>query len=222
VLSRLDGERKGRVVQFLYEANLITGTQRIIDLSGADLRKAELSEANLRSADLSRVNLSEANLEKSELRAANLAGATLMGANLMGAGLELSFLAGTNMRRASLRETRLLGAQLGTIAGKHPGARSYATDYVPVLKTDLRGADLTGADGSQSDVQQDFPWSPEEVLLEGATMPTGDKYEDWVRKKQDYAKSQQHLKGLMTSLEAQAEETNKTLEAWKNPEAWKT
>lgn len=47
VLSRLDGDRKARVLQFLYESTLIDATREhpIVDLTGADL-----SGANLRSS----------------------------------------------------------------------------------------------------------------------------------------------------------------------------
>ncbi len=47
VLSRLDGDRKARVVQFLYESVLINIEHPIIDLTGADLSGANLSGATL-------------------------------------------------------------------------------------------------------------------------------------------------------------------------------
>jgi site-specific recombinase XerC len=52
VLPRLDGERKARVLQFLYETGLIIEERSVVDLLGADLRAAELRGANLRGADL--------------------------------------------------------------------------------------------------------------------------------------------------------------------------
>ena len=60
------------------------------DLSGADLRKADLREADLcgadlRLADLRGANLSEANLREADLCGANLSEADLRGANLRGA-----------------------------------------------------------------------------------------------------------------------------------------
>ena len=42
VLTRLDGKRKGSVIQFLYESELIDKNKTIIDLLGADLNNAEL------------------------------------------------------------------------------------------------------------------------------------------------------------------------------------
>ena len=47
VLRRPDGERKARVLQFLYESGLIAKDRPVLDLSGADLRKAILSEAEV-------------------------------------------------------------------------------------------------------------------------------------------------------------------------------
>ena len=61
VLPRLDGERKARVVQFLYESGLIPKQRPVLDLRGADLRGANLIEA-----DLTRVDLSEADLRHAE------------------------------------------------------------------------------------------------------------------------------------------------------------
>jgi hypothetical protein len=52
VLSRLDGHRKGRVVQFLYESGLIMEGRCIVKLHQSDLREAYLSGVYLRNADL--------------------------------------------------------------------------------------------------------------------------------------------------------------------------
>jgi hypothetical protein len=45
VLRRLDAERKGSVIQFLQEAGLIKKEKAILDLTGADLRGADLRRA---------------------------------------------------------------------------------------------------------------------------------------------------------------------------------
>jgi uncharacterized protein YjbI with pentapeptide repeats len=50
VLPRLEGDRKARVVQFLYESGLIAKNRPIVAMSGADLSGADLSGANLREA----------------------------------------------------------------------------------------------------------------------------------------------------------------------------
>jgi hypothetical protein len=94
VLPRLDGDRKARVVQFLYESGLIAKRRRL-DLSRADLSGADLSEADLSGADLSKANLGppfttvniETNLRGANLREARLYKAILFQADLSGADL---------------------------------------------------------------------------------------------------------------------------------------
>jgi hypothetical protein len=67
VLRRLDGTRKGSVIQYLSETGRLDKDKRIfIDLSNADL-----SGANLSGLDLSEINLSD-----SDLSGANLKGVT--------------------------------------------------------------------------------------------------------------------------------------------------
>ena len=77
------------------------------NLSGANLRSANLSGANLSGADLRSANLSGANLRSADLRSANLSGANLSGADLRSANLS-----GANLRSADLRSANLSGANL--------------------------------------------------------------------------------------------------------------
>ena len=93
-LQNLNGERKGILMQFLYESGLIRNPQPadkvqnpIIDLSGADLGDAMLSGVNFSNADLSNVDLSGADLGGAILSNANLNRANLYRANLSNAGL---------------------------------------------------------------------------------------------------------------------------------------
>jgi uncharacterized protein YjbI with pentapeptide repeats len=152
VLPRLDGERKARVVQFLYEAGLIAKNHPTVAMRGADLR-----EVNLRGGDLRGAQLSEANLSNADLMEANLRGADLSRAILREADLSLAFLIAAILSRADLRGADLRGAQLSN--------------------ADLRGADLTQA----------RDWTEEQLRearsLEGATMPNGQKYEEWLKSK---------------------------------------
>jgi uncharacterized protein YjbI with pentapeptide repeats len=134
VLSRLDGNRKARVVQFLYEAGLINKNRLVLDLKGADLSYANLSGgAYLGFADLSNANLSGANLSEANLSYANLRWANLGGAYL----------------RA-----------------------------VTMFCADLSYANLSQAQG----------WTDDQLnaanSLKGATMPDGQKYEDWLKDKE--------------------------------------
>lgn len=81
-LLQLDGTRKGIVLQFLYQSNLITKGDVKVNLSGANLvgaklRGAELAEADLSGANLSRADLTGADLTGTVLNRTNLSGATL-------------------------------------------------------------------------------------------------------------------------------------------------
>ena len=107
ILSRLDSERKGSVLQFLHESHLIDKGKPILDLTKADLVRANLQEADLSGANLARANLQEADLSGATLKGANLSGATLDGATLLGANLE-----GANLLAAILDGADLTGADL--------------------------------------------------------------------------------------------------------------
>ncbi len=85
VLRRLDGRRKGVVLRFLYESQLIVGDEPIIDLDTADLSFADLSVADLQGANLKKSNLSNADFTAALLMRANLFHAKLVGARLNGA-----------------------------------------------------------------------------------------------------------------------------------------
>ncbi len=95
-LSRLDANRKGSVLLFLYESRLIDKDKYIVDL-----RDANLSGANLSFANLSGANLSGTNLSRADLGNANLHGANLRKANLLNANLRLATLDEANLSRRS-------------------------------------------------------------------------------------------------------------------------
>ena len=83
-----------------------------IELSGVDLREANLGEVNLAGADLSHANLREADLNNANLSKASLVGADLSGANLAGADLSDTDLHEANLSRAYLADANLAGANL--------------------------------------------------------------------------------------------------------------
>jgi uncharacterized protein YjbI with pentapeptide repeats len=118
VLPRLDGKRKGLVLEFLYESGLIYKGMCIIDLSGADLSLADMLLINLGKADLTGARLEGANLKYANLLNAELGGTSLRRVNLTEA----------NLTSATLYEADLLGADLtGAI----------------LTEVDLRGATVT-------------------------------------------------------------------------------
>jgi uncharacterized protein YjbI with pentapeptide repeats len=171
VLGRIDPSRRTAVMQFLVEAELmqkVDGREPIIRLAGADLRGAGvgISGAPLRGGRLVRTNLSGANLSVADLREANLGATNLSGANLSvtrlnNADLFYANLSGANLSSADLSHADLNGANLS-------GA-------------DLYGAVLEGADLSDASGITNEDLNRQTFRLKGATMPDGQKYEDWLK-----------------------------------------
>lgn len=121
VLRRVGENRKGDVLQFLYEAGLIYKGKEIVDLRGADLRGADLSEAKLKGIELRGVDLREARLKRTilkwagltnaELNEADLSEADLSDANLTGADFSNAYLYGANLRGATYTKEQLSRSQ---------------------------------------------------------------------------------------------------------------
>jgi hypothetical protein len=80
VLSRLDGGRKGSVLEFLYESRLIDREQAFLDESDRIEKRHNI--ISLEQADLSGANLSGAYLTRAKLRVANLSWAYVIGAHV--------------------------------------------------------------------------------------------------------------------------------------------
>ncbi len=112
MLRRLDKDRKGTLIQFLYEAKLIDKNNRVIDLSGADLTLAYLSGAYLGEADLSRTILYRAILRGAYLERADLSRAILRGADLREVFLSDAILYRADLSRADLNDANLSRAIL--------------------------------------------------------------------------------------------------------------
>ena len=129
-LRRLDGERKGEVVRFLAEAELLGIENPRVDLDAADLTSANLKDANLSDLDFD---------------GANLAGANLAGAFLDQSVLESANLGGANLARASLWETDLQGANLEGANLAFADLDGVVLDFANFADADLRGALLASA-----------------------------------------------------------------------------
>jgi uncharacterized protein YjbI with pentapeptide repeats len=117
ILRRLDAERKGSVLRFLHESELIDKDKLIIDLSeahlgGAHLIDAHLSEAHLREADLRGADLRGADLRGADLRGADLSEADLREADLSEADLTFAGLGRANLHRANVTREQLDKATL--------------------------------------------------------------------------------------------------------------
>jgi hypothetical protein len=147
VLPHLDKERKRSVLQFLYESGLIQRERRIIDLSGADFRTANLRWMHLEHADLRGALLTDG----VDLREAHLNGADLRGAYFRGADLSSASLRGANLSETRLNRTKL-------------------------VKADLRDASLHSTFLQSADLSEALV-TPEQLTaassLEGAIMPDG-------------------------------------------------
>jgi hypothetical protein len=107
------------------------------------------------------ISLETAELEDADLGEITLHDANLRGAHLDGANLERADLKGSDLREVDLSVTRLRDADLSDAC--------------------LTGANLTGADLTGTAVTEEQLAACKS--LKGATMPNGQKYENWLKSK---------------------------------------
>src|SRR5215216_1917175 len=159
ILLGLDQDRKRRPLKLIYELSLIMKKEPILNLKNAGLDTADLSE----------ITLHDACLREVDLRLANLSYTVLVGANL---------LPYDETQPAKLNAPNLLN-------GADPSDIDPSNDHLK--PTNLAGADLSNAELSGayltgvvvSEEQLDKCES-----LQGAIMPDGRKYEEWLRDKE--------------------------------------
>jgi len=159
VLTRLNGVRKGSVVQFLYEAALLRKEGLVVDLIGANLREADLSgraliRANLVGTELIDANLHGADLGEAELSHAHLHNAKLIDANLIGADLTLADLSSAQLNEAGLRRADLSYANLSNanlVGADLSNANLVGAD---LIEADLTLANLSGATLLEADLSR--------------------------------------------------------------------
>src|SRR5215213_3000300 len=157
VLRRLDGTRKGSVVQFLAESDLIVKDSSVLDLAGADLREVILNDADLSGTELSGLDFNPPPYDgPAQLFGTNLSDADLSHAILGGADLS-----GADLSNALLQDTFLYDPR-------------FPEDAADLSGVDLSDAYLEGAKVTEEQLEQ-------ASSLEGATMPNGQKYEDWIK-----------------------------------------
>jgi uncharacterized protein YjbI with pentapeptide repeats len=154
----LDGNRKGQVIEYLTELNLVQsapiGSEQgeiafkkpLISLASSDLNEANLNEANFRGANLSKANLRGANLSRANLNEANLNEANFRGAYLNRANLSRANLSGANLIEVDLNGASLVEADLsGVNLNRAYLVRAYL-NRANLSGANLKGADLNGAD----------------------------------------------------------------------------
>lgn len=155
-LRQLDGERKGQLLKFLYEAGLIgeycqinRKTLELIRCETSDLQ-IDLEGARLNGTvfeppvPLQRIDLTGALLSKAGLQGIYLAKAEMRDATLTGADLTKAVLTEAQMEGADLTEVKLVGAIL-------PRANLIK---VRLESADLRGANLEAAQLMGAEIQK--------------------------------------------------------------------
>jgi uncharacterized protein YjbI with pentapeptide repeats len=184
----------------LSEANLEDADLEEADLFFADLSNANLRGANLEGTSLDTVKLQGATLEGADLPlsspkfvdklidlikqgrnldGANLEGADLSGEDLTGASLEGAALSEANLSTTKLGSANLKGANLSSAILSNAGLKGANLEGANLEKANLKDATLSETnlkEASVTEKQLDLARS-----LEGATMPNGQKYEDWLK-----------------------------------------
>jgi Pentapeptide repeats (8 copies) len=162
-LQGLDPERRGRLVQFIYEAQLIGFKDRpgnpTLDLSsaifyGAILYGAHLEDAHLEGTHLEGAHLDGATLNGIYLDGAHLDGATITSAYLSSADLRGATLNGTHLAKTILSSADLRGATLnGT---DFSGAILNGADlrYATLYNATLNGTRFSDANITQQQLDQ--------------------------------------------------------------------
>jgi uncharacterized protein YjbI with pentapeptide repeats len=155
----------------LTEANLTDAALQEANLALCTLDKATLTHAALQSADLSSASLQEADLSYAALQNADLSAAPLPGFPP-----ELGFLPPTNLTDADLSHAVLQSADLSSADLTDAVLRDTTLSDALLGGANLSGADLTNATVTQEQLDK-------AESLKGATMPDGQKYENWLRDK---------------------------------------
>ena len=185
----------------LNHANLMEADLSGVDLSGAHLNYAYLQEANLAEADLRKAFLTNAHLEAANLADADLRKAALLWADLSGANLSEANLSGANFNGANLSRAFLPSATdptagLTVIQTATSLIRADLSGTV-LSHADLREANLNGANLNGASLASAIGLTKEQITaaesLEGATMPDGQKYEDWLKDKEGSGKDVENV-----------------------------
>jgi uncharacterized protein YjbI with pentapeptide repeats len=150
----------------------------ITNLKGATLAGTFLYKTFLSSADLINADLKSAVLKDTDLKDADLTGADLTGADLTGADLTGAILKGASLTEANLRRTTLKKADLNETILIGANLSGANLDGAYLSKANVSKANLYGAKGlTNEDLKR------QTSALEGATMPNGEKYENWLKSK---------------------------------------
>lgn len=126
------------------------------DLTGENLRNAELKKADLEGAKLAKADLSGAVLRGANLKKATLGGATLAGADLTAADLEGADLTGANLEGAKLESANLSGAVLVNARMVDAVLEDAVLTNADMEEANLHWADLTEADLKGANLKKSY------------------------------------------------------------------
>lgn len=151
---QLDGERKGQMLKFLYEGDLLGGCPFMLNVAPAaqcqaasivDLGDVKLEETKLDPPmPLPGVDLKSAFLSKAELPKIDLTGAKMDGVDLVDANLTGALLNGAQMSRARLQRTNLTAVNLTSATLTGADLREATLIYANLRGANLSKTDLTG------------------------------------------------------------------------------
>ncbi len=140
-----DGKSKGQVLQFLYEAGLVTQEAAVIFLSDADFRGANLNGAFLVEAHLAGTHLEHAHLEHTHLEWAHLGEADLTEARMKRVFLISAHLTRANLSQADLQEAHMVNAKLAGANLSEANLTRAHLEWAFMVTANLMGASLVGA-----------------------------------------------------------------------------
>jgi uncharacterized protein YjbI with pentapeptide repeats len=140
--KRLNPERKGHLIQFLYETGLIkaNGGSSILDMQGVDLTKTRLIVAHLPNINLSGANFCEAFLHRVNFRGAYLEETCFCKAILSESNFESAHLYKAHLEEANLTRATMTDASLERV-----NAKKANLSYTIFNDVNLMDADLTEA-----------------------------------------------------------------------------
>lgn len=147
-LRRLDGKRKGEVVRFLADAELINGPgSPVVDLSDADLRGVVLTDASLSDAVFGSADLRGADFGRSALDSVQFKFARLDRASFAGATME-----GVDFTVARLVHASFRGARMGDAVNRRGAPVPVVFQSACLSEANFDGSDarlarLGGAEG---------------------------------------------------------------------------
>jgi uncharacterized protein YjbI with pentapeptide repeats len=196
LLRRLDKVHKRQALALVYGMGLIEKGEPLLALSNASLDGADLTEltlhnaclngADLRLADLHGADLEGSDLNQADLRGANLSGADLSGADLTDANLlpyDEKDPAAWNKHNLEKRSTLNNGTSFSRKGLTITSLRGAILREAQLRKAWLHGVDLSGADLKSVKGITTEELADQASLLRGATMPNGQKYEEWLKSK---------------------------------------